>query len=840
MLRDWLLKRLLNGVNDDELDNYLLQINRRIVKRDAEITNSRVTDSSDQLPWAAFVDPPGENPVLPLARLEFSKGDDTTEFAQAHSTINDTLRTSPRHTKLPKIDQAFEQYCMDMVGKAINLVVQQDETKIESLRVGGGGRRSERGADSIILCSDPNSPTYGVILIQSKWSEYGRPADRSWDYTKAGGSKLKRLAEWFYTEGYIDTELNPDIIKFIEKYQTLLSNFRKEASMYNEDTEEEHTLRPRIPHIYIVSCCAGFSESKTNLNEWDEISARTLDFTDLVWLEELNIDEISIPAPAKKPVILKANLIQDEETYGESGKIQTWIGYVTAYDLCAYLYRVTGSQDYVRERGLLYSNVREELATNSEGKSRPKVIRRNIQETATNNPAMFFSKNNGVTLVCKKLEPITSSSGKGNFFMHEPQLVNGGQTTNALWELYAGQLSDNSLHNTKVAIKIAVAQDPVTLRDIRLQIAKASNDQNATNDRDIRSGETLTKYIKGEFKKIQVYYETKRGGWSSLTDAQKETFAIPADAGKKNHARIGNEESAKRLWAFFGGGQIASNQKSKLWSMTDSFEQNPLFTNDDRYKEIDGKFLQVGAQTARLPVSDYCLDVLLSNYLFGELGATGSSKQTGHTRNFRQLIKSAKTSFDQYAQSGPDRSYGFVLYKLLEFENYIIGLFNQVLEVYFGDFNDSSEDIRRSFSQWILGDYNEGGASTKARKLALFSPTKNDLSDSENAAQTGAQMNPIHSQHKLQEVLEERGAFILSVMELIIDALILRDDRSDVLEAKDYTNRDIGPVLQALDQERLKFLQFSDKKSQTFEGWEAARDGALVLIEALTSSGGGS
>ena len=118
--------------------------------------------------------------------------------------------------------------------------------------------------------------------------------------------------------------------------------------------------------------------------------------------------------------------------------------------------------------------------------------------------------------------------------------------------------------------------------------------------------------------------------------------------------------------------------------MTDSFEQNPLFTNDDRYKEIDGKFLQVGAQTARLPVSDYCLDVLLSNYLFGELGATGSSKQTGHTRNFRQLIKSAKTSFDQYAQSGPDRSYGFVLYKLLEFENYIIGLFNQVLEVYFG------------------------------------------------------------------------------------------------------------------------------------------------------------
>ena len=101
-------------------------------------------------------------------------------------------------------------------------------------------------------------------------------------------------------------------------------------------------------------------------------------------------------------------------------------------------------------------------------------------------------------------------------------------------------------------------------------------------------------------------------------------------------------------------------------------------------------------------------------------------------------------------------------------------------------------------------------------------------------------MNPIHSQHKIQEVLEERGAFILSVMELIIDALILREDRSDVLEAKDYTNRDIGPVLQALDQERLKFLQFSDKKSQTFEGWEAARDGALVLIEALTSSGGGS
>ena len=36
----------------------------------------------------------------------------------------------------------------------------------------------------------------------------------------------------------------------------------------------------------------------------------------------LNIDEISVDssAPAKKPVILKANLIQDEDTaYGESG-----------------------------------------------------------------------------------------------------------------------------------------------------------------------------------------------------------------------------------------------------------------------------------------------------------------------------------------------------------------------------------------------------------------------------------------------------------------------------------------------------------------------------------------
>lgn len=157
--------------------------------------------------------------------------------------------------------------------------------------------------------------------------------------------------------------------------------------------------------------------------------------------------------------------------------------------------------DY-RER-IFQQNVRYFLGLRS------KSINKQILETARDNgrSRYFWYFNNGVTIVSKKISE--SASGKV-ITLADAQIINGAQTTYALYEAYKnGELKEN----VEVLIKVIETDDKNFLENVTLY----TNSQNAIRLRDLCSNDEIQlKIQKILLDSYQYFYERKRGEFDSL------------------------------------------------------------------------------------------------------------------------------------------------------------------------------------------------------------------------------------------------------------------------------------------------------------------------------------
>lgn len=135
--------------------------------------------------------------------------------------------------------------------------------------------------------------------------------------------------------------------------------------------------------------------------------------------------------------------------------------------------------------------------------TRKNKINKKIHATALSDKNVeFWYLNNGITITCDSFS-YQPGSRAPLITLNNIQIVNGGQTSNALFEAY--QESPEKFRDVLVLARIYETKS----RHITADIAEATNSQTPINTRDLRSNDEVQKKLEESFLDQGLYYERK-------------------------------------------------------------------------------------------------------------------------------------------------------------------------------------------------------------------------------------------------------------------------------------------------------------------------------------------
>ena len=160
-----------------------------------------------------------------------------------------------------------------------------------------------------------------------------------------------------------------------------------------------------------------------------------------------------------------------------------------------------------------------------------------ISSALDENNHMFWYQNNGITMTCDKIE-MGPSKRNPKIKMHNVQIVNGGQTSNCLFEAWSRDAE--KLADVLLLVRIIETSS----EDVKLSIAETTNSQTPINVRDLKSNDRLQRQLEESFADLGLYYERKKGQHG----VQDRSLRIDAlDAGQAYLAYgVGLPEVAKK------------------------------------------------------------------------------------------------------------------------------------------------------------------------------------------------------------------------------------------------------------------------------------------------------
>ncbi|AOE39096.1 abortive phage infection protein [Pantoea agglomerans] len=137
--------------------------------------------------------------------------------------------------------------------------------------------------------------------------------------------------------------------------------------------------------------------------------------------------------------------------------------------------------------------------------TRTNKINRKIIETAlSDDRPLFWYLNNGITITC---DSFSYMKGKRAPLVElkNIQIVNGGQTSNALFE--ASAKSEDKLEDVLILVRIIETKS----QPVSLAIAESTNSQTPIKSRDLRSNDEIQKKLAEAFEGMGLAYERKNG-----------------------------------------------------------------------------------------------------------------------------------------------------------------------------------------------------------------------------------------------------------------------------------------------------------------------------------------
>lgn len=171
-----------------------------------------------------------------------------------------------------------------------------------------------------------------------------------------------------------------------------------------------------------------------------------------------------------------------------------------------------------------------------------KINQRIIETALSEKNVLFWYLNNGITITC---DSFSYPKGKRAPIVElkNIQIVNGGQTSNALFEAY--NIDSEKLNDVLVLLRIIETKS----QNVSLSIAESTNSQTPIKSRDLRSNDETQKKLEEAFLELGLFYERKSNQYQgkpkeSRIDALTAGQAYLAyvldlpEVGKKDRGRI--------------------------------------------------------------------------------------------------------------------------------------------------------------------------------------------------------------------------------------------------------------------------------------------------------------
>lgn len=155
---------------------------------------------------------------------------------------------------------------------------------------------------------------------------------------------------------------------------------------------------------------------------------------------------------------------------------------------------------------LFFKNVRNPLLESQ--------FNREIEETATENPAFFWYYNNGITAITSFLPTIRHQAEKIDITGF--QVINGAQTVYSIYKAYkAATLIGRRQLNTEVLITLRLLKSGG--RDFDLNVTRYTNSQNPIKDRDFYANDDIQIQLQNASYNTNIWYEKRRGEFRKET-----------------------------------------------------------------------------------------------------------------------------------------------------------------------------------------------------------------------------------------------------------------------------------------------------------------------------------
>ncbi len=148
------------------------------------------------------------------------------------------------------------------------------------------------------------------------------------------------------------------------------------------------------------------------------------------------------------------------------------------------------------EFGMFDQNVRVYLKKNN------RINKKIIASAIAEDNHMFWYQNNGITMTCDRMQ-ISPLRRSPSIELKNAQIVNGGQTSNCLFE--AAKINSRKVEDILLLVRIIETDSEI----VKLSIAESTNSQTPINVRDLRANDRQQRQLQEIFSGMGYFYERK-------------------------------------------------------------------------------------------------------------------------------------------------------------------------------------------------------------------------------------------------------------------------------------------------------------------------------------------
>ncbi len=316
---------------------------------------------------------------------------------------------------------------------------------------------------------------------------------------------------------------------------------------------------------------------------------------------------------------------------------------------------------------LFFRNVRNPLITSD--------FNKDIEQTATDNPAYFWYYNNGLTAITYLIPEIRDEAT--TIELTGLQIINGAQTVYSIYKAYSQATpTKRSIIDSEALITLRLLKSGG--RDFDLKVTRYTNSQNPVNERDFRANDDIQVRLQHEFYSTNLWYSKRRGEFRTLPKGVK---------------RVPNNVFANCYLAYHLQDPVGVINNHRQIKDT---KKNLLFVShkDDK----DGLYEKIFNDESKFEdfvISYYLFDIIIKRFAY-ELEDTFSS-------NLYHVLSLFKLVFTKYCKSKFGESINITLkiQKLYESNDteIILKTFKFINEFLLQEFNRN--EAEKSFDKFV-------------------------------------------------------------------------------------------------------------------------------------------